>query len=216
MGKRIVFDCDWCKNDFDEADSSKIHIAKPGKKSNNKWDLCPGCAEEIQSRLIATEVPRQKQKHTRRGEDRPEDEEYLAEQADLDERIRKARIARGEADQDDNDVLDAFIERDRNVAIAGGPALKEMTDEQSDCSHANRSSIFSAQYKGDNRPRMYTRCSHCELVIPYKTALQKKVRSQAKIGKNDDVRVGHNAAMKRKENRIGRGTTTKKKVSRRK
>ena len=53
MAKRTIIECDLCKNEYDPEEGYIISVKKKGKQRGNNFDLCPSCAEKIQTQLVA-------------------------------------------------------------------------------------------------------------------------------------------------------------------
>jgi len=118
-----VFICDWCKEQVDASTTSKINFRKGRAKAGNSWDVCDGCKEEIQMRLIRTELAPAKKKVI---ESPPQQEEERMTLGDFDEGEKPRR-------EMTNDELAAEIEK---LHPQGREQVQNEGDEE--CIHASR------------------------------------------------------------------------------
>lgn len=55
MARRTIVECDLCKQEVeDDGGLLKITIKKPKAKTGNAFEICPSCAEKVQTQLVAS------------------------------------------------------------------------------------------------------------------------------------------------------------------
>lgn len=161
MAKRFVETCDYCKQEAELSGSIEI---KKGKKKGRAYELCMTCAEELEQRLVATELslPRKKAQASREIENPEEDDDTLT----LDDGSTKDIPERDNDEQEEENDPPLH----RNLP-------KGVDKNGNDCIHLNR-----------NPPRLSAKtkkityfCRDCGKNLPYMSAKEKAEALSGKL-----------------------------------
>jgi len=166
MAKRMIEECDFCKEEV--ALTANIEIKK-GKKKSRSYDICDDCAEKLEHRLVSTSkeldinMPKAKSNTSIKTENNEEDLITLDDGSTRP--VPTSRPTRTES------AVDITTDDDERV-------LPQTLNKDGDpCPHMNRT---GPRLNADTKGKIMVRCRDCGASIAYVSAQEnaKKLKVQ--------------------------------------
>ncbi len=198
MGKVTLFQCDWCKAECKEDETSTLTFKKPGSKRGRAYDVCPKCSAKLEQQLVGSVPPAKSApvEHLRRpdqeatvGGEMSESEQIARTQGtgtvadfdlDADEGTETTAAERRSTELDDDELV-ARIERDhghRQGEQSKDPATGQtvIADDGSQdprtCLHANLNPRIKL-IKINGRRVPHRQCKSCGKMIVARSSAAK-------------------------------------------
>ena len=197
MGKKTIYECDMCKQDFDSNEEfSTWTIKKPGKKRGNLYEICESCGEKAQKQLVSNNklsqdwgfktVIVQQQISSRRQElqelDLTDDDLFI--QQKLEEEQIEPNTIYNEEDLEPIKIL------------KNGP--KTVKHQKNECIHANKSGPRLITTPEGDTKKVVRRCRDCGKNLKVPTQEQKQRFMNANTGGHDIKLSDHTSETRRR------------------
>jgi hypothetical protein len=228
MARRQIVECDLCKGEVeDDASLLKVTIKKPKAKSGNAFEICPYCAEKVQTQLVSNSAKRLNAnwifgdptflEYTMDGttEASESDPELLEEDEQVRyvrgrERARKRRRERSEADYRGDEAVDDEVggapprKDDEDTILSDRPSRIDkvaMTAGDEDCPHYNKTAPKWGRIDGKDGEvveTMYQKCNQCNATLRYRTKEQQAKFLSGRTGEADISLTDHESETRKR------------------
>lgn len=183
MAKRVVIDCDLCKNSVDEqSEMTKISFKRAGKNTKTAFEICSYCDQKLQQQLIANHVEVLKpdwqftvsntiklpiKQEEAKEEDLPDNGDFIFPEEIETESLNLPVDDKPLQQEERTRLLDTPV---RNLAAEGK------------CYHPNKTPAKFGRFKknGKTIDGMYRTCIDCNKSLPLMTGKEQKAFLAAK------------------------------------